>query len=113
MEKFSSDTAIKILKAIGKSPGETLSDLEAEELGRHHENVLTDLSNLAPKELEAYLTINSCQSYDHLAKLILGREKKNLSGEKYRKFLVRLRTRAHRAKGKIIDRLTEIYETGT
>lgn len=112
MEKFSITTAIKILKAIGKSPDEPLSELEAEELCRHHESVLTNLSGIGPKEFEAYLTINTCKTYESYAKFILNREKKNLSGKEYQKFLARLRTRTHRGRKKLIKKLKEIYDSG-
>ena len=112
MEKFSITTVIKILKAIGKSPDEPLSDLETEELARHHESVLTNLLDIGPKELEAYLSINTCKTYESYAKFILNREKKNLSGKEYQKLLVRLRTRTHRGRKKVIQKLREIYDSG-
>jgi hypothetical protein len=111
MEEFSDYSASMIFKAMGKSPDSNLVGFEAEELSRHYETILMDLSNLAPKELEAYMTINSCHSYEQFAQFIINREKKNVSSKEYEKLLASLRTRAHRGRKKVIKAISQLYDS--
>ena len=109
MEKFNQKTSVLIYRAIGKTPGEAIDSTESDELGSHYERVLTDLIDIAYKELEAYLVINLCRSYDQLAKFIIKRENKEYSSDEYGKLLARLRTRAHRGRGKVVKNIEKIY----
>ena len=111
MEEFNRKTSVLVYRAIGKKIDETIDSVEAEELGNHYEKILTDLSWIACKELEAYLVINLCRGYDQLAQLIMKREKKNKGSIDYDKLLGRLRTRAHRGRKKVLDRIEKMYTT--
>lgn len=111
MEEFSQATGAMIFQAMGKTPDSSLSPSEAENLDRHHAEIMADISIIALKELEAYLALNTCISYDQLAKLIEKREGKNLSGEEHEKLLGRLRTRAHRGREKVLKKIRQIYQT--
>ena len=109
MENFQLKTLGMILRAIDKPLNESLDAAENEELGEYLEMILTSIKWIAYKEVEAYLIINTCKDYDQFAKLVMRREGKKLKGKEYDRLLGRLRTRAHRGRKKIINKLREIY----
>jgi len=104
-------TSAMIFRDIGKSPDENLDSMESDELEKHYGKILTGLTVVACKELEAYLAINSCRNYDQLANLIMKRERINLRNREYDKLLGRLRTRAHRGREKVLKKIRDLYET--
>ena len=110
MEDFQIKTLAMIYQVMEKPPEEPFFSAEFDEFAKHHKQILTDISCVAVRELEAYLAINSCKNYDQLAKLIMRREGKNLKKSEYDKLLGRLRTRAHRGRKKMIEKLSKIYD---
>jgi len=111
MEEYQNITGAMIIKAMGKTPDCDLSSSELKKLEEQHCEIIADISIIAPNELEAFLALNTCCTYEHLAKLIAWREQKKLSEKEYNKFLVRLRTRAHRGREKVVKMIRQIYQT--
>jgi hypothetical protein len=111
MEDFFIETRRMMIEAMGKTPDSPPSASEAEKLSQYYDEIIGDISTAAPKEIEAYLSLRNCRSYDQLARLIQKRESRNLAGEEYERFLGRLRTRAHRGRQKVLKRLRQVYKT--
>ena len=111
MEYFASMTHAMMIRAIGETP-DSIEPSELKELWEVRGKIIADPSQIGPKELEAFLNIDLCRTYDQLAKLIMKREKKkNISTGDYKRLLASLRTRAHRGRKKLIKRIIEIYDT--
>ncbi|PQP35724.1 hypothetical protein C6A37_01190 [Desulfobacteraceae bacterium SEEP-SAG9] len=119
MEEFQDTSAALIIKAMGKLPHEKLTSKEHDELEKFHFKICIDTSYTSPKEIEAYLVINRCKTYEEYADFLLGNrkielesnpEKKDIEEER-EKLINRLRTRAHRGREKILKELKKIYET--
>jgi hypothetical protein len=112
MEEFAIMTTGMILKTLGKTLDDfSLSLSEKEHLTENHSKIIADITIIAPKELEAYLALNTCSTYQQLAKLVAKREQKNLSEEEYEKLLGTLRTRAHRGREKLLEGIRQKYQT--
>ncbi len=100
------------LEAMGKPKDDlSLSLSEQQKLHQHLHEIMSELQDIAPKELEAFLAVDTGHSYEQLANLIARREKKNLSEEEYEKLVGALRTRAHRGRQKVVRRIKQIYQT--
>ena len=110
MEDFSKETFGKILKATGQADGWSLSQSETESFYEHYSKTLIDLSITAAKEVEAYLSLERCRTYEQLAKLIAKREEKNLCEREFEVLLGRLRTRACRGRQKVLKKISQIYQ---
>jgi hypothetical protein len=111
MKDFAIMTSGMILKLMGKTLDDfSLSPSEREHLAENHIKITADLTIIAPKELEAYLALNTCSTYQHLAKLVAKRERKKLSEEENERLLGTLRTRAHRGREKMLEGMRQIYQ---
>ena len=108
MEYFAISTWKKIVDAMGKSALTSADEIEG--FVEHYSRIIENISVVAPKELEAYLAIQSCRSYKQLADLILAREGKALAKGQYEKFLMRLPPRASRGRNRIVREIKKIYK---
>lgn len=112
METFSLATFGMILEATGQKDDWSLSKSETEKFREHYSEILIDISKTPTKEIEAYLCLETCHTYEQLAKLIAKREHKNMSDEEFENLLSILRTRAHRGRRKVLKKISQIYRIG-
>jgi hypothetical protein len=101
-----------ILKALGKTKDDgSLSPSELEKLIQQLNEIIADTSITAPKEIEAYLFLDTGYTYEGLAELIEKREQKHPSKEEHEKLLGILRARACRGRQKVLKKLRQINQT--